>query len=513
MLAASKLREACLEDHRVKRVVIVGGGSAGWMAAAGLVKFLGPIVDIKLIESEEIGIVGVGEATIPQIRLYNSVLGLDEDDFLRNTQGTFKLGIEFRDWARIGDRYIHTFGSVGHNIGQTPFHHYWLRSRGSANAPDVWAYSINAAAAYANRFARMEKLGESPLAAPAWAFHFDASLYGKYLRVYAEQRGVTRVEGKIVRTTLRDQDGFVESVTLQSGETIGADLFVDCSGFRGLLIEGALKTGYEDWSHWLPCDRALAAPCASAGPLTPYTRATARAAGWQWRIPLQHRIGNGYVYCSRYISDEEAEATLRGNLDGDILAAPRLIKFTTGRRKKFWNKNCVALGLASGFMEPLESTSIHLVQSGVSRLLSLFPDTRFAAADIEEYNRQMGMEFERIRDFLILHYNATERDDTPFWSYCRQMEIPDGLAHKTALFRANGRIHREAEDLFAEASWLQVMLGQRIEPSGHHRMADIISDAQLDEFLANIRQIIGVWVERMPTHEDFIARHCAARGA
>jgi tryptophan 7-halogenase len=500
-----------LADDRIRSVVIVGGGTAGWMAAAALVKYLGPMLDIRVIESDEIGTVGVGEATIPQIRIYNSVLGLDEDDFLRNTQGTFKLGIEFRDWARIGDRYIHTFGMVGRNLGQTPFHHYWLRSRAMAGALDISAYSANTQAAYAGRFARMEKLGESQVAGLAWAFHFDAGLYAAYLRAYAEKRGVARVEGKIVSTSLREPDGFIESVTLESGASIVGDLFIDCSGFRGLLIEQALNTGYEDWSHWLPCDRALAAPCASAAPLTPYTRATARAAGWQWRIPLQHRIGNGYVYCSKFLGDDEAEAALRANLDGELLAPPRLLKFTTGRRKKFWNKNCVALGLASGFMEPLESTSIHLVQSGVSRLLALFPNKRFAAAEIGEYNRQMGMEFERIRDFLILHYKATERSDTPFWDYCRTMAVPEGLTHKMDLFEASGRIHRETEDLFAEASWLQVLLGQRVAPRSHHPMADLISDAQLEEFLSNVRQIIGAAVGRMPTHEEFIARYCAAR--
>jgi tryptophan 7-halogenase len=500
-----------LDDYRIRRVVIVGGGTAGWMAAAALSKYLGPLIDIRLVESDEIGTVGVGEATIPQLRIFNAVLGLDEDDFLANTQGTFKLGIEFRDWARLGDRYIHTFGVVGANLGQIPFHHYWLRGRALPGAQELWAYSVNAAAAYAGKFARVEKLGDSPVQGLAWAFHFDAGLYAAYLRAYAEKRGVARIEGKIVSTALSEPDGRIASISLHSGAVIEGDLFIDCSGFRGLLIEDALHTGFEDWSAWLQCDRALAAPCAPVAPLTPYTRATARAAGWQWRIPLQHRIGNGHVYCSAYVSDDEAAATLTANLDGALLAEPRLLKFTTGRRKKFWNKNCVALGLASGFMEPLESTSIHLVQSGVSRLLALFPDRYFAAADADEYNKQMSMEYDRIRDFLILHYKATERDDTPFWNYCRNMAIPDSLAHKIALFEANGRIHREAEDLFAETSWLQVMTGQRIAARGHHPMADVISDAQLAEFLASIRQIIGAWVGRMPTHEDFIARNCAAK--
>lgn len=499
-----------MSDQRIRQVVIVGGGTAGWMAAATLAKTLDRSVSIRLVESDEIATVGVGEATIPQIKLFNSVLGLDEDEFVRETQGSFKLGIEFVDWGRLGDRYLHAFGAVGHDLGQIPFHHYWLRHHQAGGETSLWDYSLNDLAAHDHRFGRLATVGETRLPGLAYAFHFDAALYARYLRKYAEPRGVIRTEGKIREVTLREPDGFVASVTLESGETIGGDLFIDCSGFRGLLIEGALKTGYEDWSHWLPCDRALAVPCARTEPLLPYTRSTARSAGWQWRIPLQHRTGNGMVYCSRHLSDDEAAATLLANLDGEALADPRPLKFVTGRRRKFWNRNVVALGLSSGFMEPLESTSIHLIQSGLSRLLSLFPDKRFDPADSDEYNRQAGLEFERIRDFLILHYKASTRSDTPFWRACATMEIPETLARKIGVFRNAGRLYREDEDLFAEVSWLQVLLGQGIDPATHHPLADALTDEQLTGFLADLRQILGRAAGGLHTHADFISRHCKA---
>ncbi|MDJ0656890.1 MAG: tryptophan 7-halogenase [Xanthomonadales bacterium] len=487
----------------------MGGGTAGWVAAAALAKVMGSQLDIELVESEEIGTVGVGEATIPQIRLLTQVLGINEDDFLKNINGTIKLGIQFNGWGLPDDSYMHAFGAIGVGLGMLTFHPYWLRAQQSGQKTDLWDYSLNYQAAINNRFARMDRVGDTPVQAPPWAFHFDAGLVAGYLRRFSEQLGVKRTEGRIVDTVLRPDDGFIQSVKLTDGGEIAGDLFIDCSGFRGLLIEQALETGYEPWTHWLPCDRAIAVPCASTEPLQPYTQATAREAGWQWRIPLQNRIGNGHVYASDYIGDDQAQQVLLDNLDGEPLAEPRLLRFTTGRRKKFWNKNCVALGLASGFMEPLESTSIHLVQSHVNRLIQLFPDRQFNPADIREYNRQCIFEFERIRDFLILHYHLNQRRE-PFWVDRQNMDIPDGLAGKIELFKANGRIVREGEDLFTEVAWLQVMIGQNLIPAGRHPMADQLSEQQLAEFMGSVRQIISGAVAGMPTHADFIAHHCAA---
>ena len=500
-----------MTESPIKTVVIVGGGTAGWMAAAVLAKAMGPQLAIRLIESDEIGVVGVGEATIPQIRLINQFLGLDEDEVLRQSQGTFKLGIQFNDWRRIGDSYLHAFGDIGLPLGMLAFHPYWLRARQTtATSADLWAYSLNAQTAMANRCARLGPAADSPLSGIKHAFHFDAMLYSQMLRRHCEGQSLHRSEGRIVDVRLRADDGFIESVVLASGETISGDLFIDCSGFRGLLIEGALKVGYEDWSHWLPCDRALAVPSARTAPMRPYTQASARAAGWQWRIPLQHRTGNGHVYCSRYLSDDEASAILLANLEGEALAEPRPLRFTTGRRRQFWQRNCVALGLASGFMEPLESTSIHLVQSGISRLLNLFPDRHCDAALSAEYNRQTTFEYERIRDFIILHYHASERSDTPFWRDCAAMSIPESLQRKIDLFSSSGAIVRDGEELFTEVAWLQVMLGQGICPRRYHPLADAISAAQLKEFLANIRALIDARVASLPSHADFVARNCAA---
>ena len=499
-------------DGPVRDVVIVGGGTAGWMTAAALAKLMGAQLRIRLVESDEIGTVGVGEATIPQIRLFNALLGLDEDDFVRRTQGTFKLGIQFVDWARSGDVYMHAFGPVGgRDLGLVPFHQYWAKAHRMGRAGPLGDYVFANLAGVRNRFMRPVAMPESPLGRIAYAFHFDAGLYARYLREYAERLGVRRTEGRIRDVRLRAEDGFVEAVVLESGERIEGELFVDCSGFRGLLIEQALKTGYEDWSHWLPCDRALALPCEPVRPLTPYTRATTRAAGWQWRIPLQHRIGNGYVYCSRFVSDDEAAATLLAHLDGAPLAEPRPLRFVTGMRRQFWNRNVVAIGLASGFMEPLESTSIHFIQAGIARLVALFPDRRFSPVEIAEYNRQSRFEFERARDFLILHYTATERDDTPFWRECRSMAISDTLQAKLDLFRSSGRIVREREELFTEVGWLQVMVGQRILPAHHHPIVDGLGADELAEFMARTKAVLDNAVGVMPAHEDFIARHCAAR--
>jgi tryptophan 7-halogenase len=490
-------------------IVIVGGGSAGWMTAAALSRFLTRGWSITLIESEEIGTVGVGEATIPGIRLFNAALGIDEDEFVRATQGSFKLGIEFDGWSRPGERYIHAFGQVGRDLGLIPFHHYWLRGRANGANDGLAAYSLTAGAAAANRFTRGNPTPNAPLGPMTYAYHFDAGLYAAFLRKQAEAAGVERIEGKISGVQRDGESGDVASVVLDNGVVVAGDLFVDCSGFRALLIEGALETGYDDWTHWLPCDRALAVPCASAKPLTPYTRSTARKAGWQWRIPLQHRIGNGHVYCSSQISDDEAASILLANLDGEALGDPRPIRFRTGMRRKFWNRNVVALGLSSGFLEPLESTSIHLIQSGIERLLKFLPSGPVADADRDAYNAQSAFEFERIRDFIILHYHANQREE-PFWKACRAMEIPATLAEKLEIFRANGRIFRVSEELFTELGWLQVMVGQGVMPAGYHPLADQLSDSDLAGFLAATRQVVDGSVAAMPSHEDFIARHCAA---
>jgi tryptophan 7-halogenase len=497
------------DDRRLRSIVIVGGGSAGWMTAAALSKAVSPRCAITVIESDEIGIVGVGEATIPPIKLFNQVAGIDEAEFMKRTQGSFKLGIQFVDWAKKGHSYFHPFGPHGVAFDMAPLHQYWLRSRERAGAPGIDEYSMAWAAASRNRFARPLADPRNVLSTFDYAYHFDAGLYARFLREVCEARGVVRQEGKIVKVDLRADDGFVDSVRMADGRIIGGDLFIDCSGFRGLLIEEALSTGYEDWTHWLPCDRAMAVPCARAGDFTPYTRSTARDAGWQWRIPLQHRTGNGYVYCSQFLGDDEAAATLLANLDGQALAQPRPLRFVTGRRKKFWNKNVVAIGLASGFMEPLESTSLHLVQSAVSRLLALFPDRDFDALVIDEYNRIGVQEFERIRDFLILHYKLTERDDTPLWRYCAAMEIPATLQWKIDHFRRYGRLVSDGSDLFGPPSWLAVHIGQLNWPQRHDPLVDL-RGTDGDAILARIHAAMVSAAQAMPTHADFVSQHCNA---
>jgi len=495
----------------IRNVVVVGGGTAGWMTAAALSKLLKNKIQVTVVESEEIGTVGVGEATIPMIQRFNQVLEIDENEFMRETQATFKLAIEFVNWGKVGERYMHGFGRIGQALGTVPFEHYWRKLNQGGKAGDLADYSITRAAAARGRFMRpVTDAGNSPLAEIAYAFHFDASLYARYLRKYAEARGVTRVEGRIVDARLSGLSGRVESVLLADGRAVAGDLFIDCSGFRGLLIEQVLRTGYEDWSHWLPCDRAIAVPCESSAQLLPYTRATAHAAGWQWRIPLQHRIGNGHVFCSRFMEEAEAESILLANLDGKPLAQPRTLKFTTGMRRQAWNRNVVSMGLASGFMEPLESTSIHLVQTAIARLIDFFPSAGFDQADIDEYNRLSRFEYERIRDFLILHYHVNQRDDSAFWRHCREMSIPDTLAAKIELYQRNGRIVREGAELFAEVGWLQVMHGQNLKAQGYHPLADLIDEAETDAYLQGVREVIANCVEVMPSHEEFIAKNCRA---
>lgn len=493
------------------RLMIIGGGTAGWMAAACLRRFLPRDWSVRLVEFDEIGTVGVGEATIPQIRLFNDALGIDEDEFLAATQGTIKLGIEFRDWTRVGHRYMHAFGAIGRGLGLVDFHHYWLRARAAGLAESLDHYSLNERAARARRMQRGAPRTSRYLLEMPYAYHFDAALYAAFLRRRAEAGGVERIEGRIGEVRLDPQRGDVAGVTLDDGRRFDGDFFIDCSGFRGLLIEGALASGYEDWSRWLLNDRAVAVPCAHGTvPQLPWTGATARDAGWQWRIPLQHRIGNGYVYCSAHIGDDAALDTLLSDLDGAAQAEPNQLRFVSGKRRRMWNRNVVALGLASGFMEPLESTSIHLVQAGISRLVKMLPSGAADPAVAAEFNRQSDFEWERIRDFIILHFKATERRDTPYWRDRAEMDVPDTLAAKIDLFRAQGLIFREHEELFTELGWLQVLVGQAVEPLRWHPLADSLEPAELAQFIAGISLTIEREVAQMENYDAFLA---AARPA
>ncbi|MDE2410550.1 MAG: tryptophan 7-halogenase [Sphingomonadales bacterium] len=496
-------------DRSIRSVVIVGGGTAGWMTAAALANAIRTNCTITLVESDEIGTVGVGEATIPPIRTFNEVLGLDENAFVKATQGTFKLGIQFIDWGELGQRYFHPFGTYGRNFDFLPLHQYWLAARERGEAPDLDELCMAWAAAKRGKFDRPSPDSRNVLSTFEYAYHFDAGLYARFLRAYAEERGVKRVEGKIGQVSLDGESGHVSHVTLQDGREIAGDLFVDCSGFRGLLIEDALGTGYQDWRQWLPCDSAMAAPCARSGDFTPYTRSTARAAGWQWRIPLQHRTGNGHVYCSQFISDDEAAAVLMDNLDGEALGTPRKLTFTAGRRNLFWNRNVVAIGLSGGFMEPLESTSIHLIQAGISKLIALFPDRDFDPLVIEEYNRIAINEYERIRDFIILHYKLTSRDDSDLWRYCAAMEVPETVTWKIEHFRRHGRLVQRDADLFGPPSWLAVHIGQGNLPVGTDPLLPLRGTDHGD-YLKKLEGALARAAESMPSQADYIARNCAA---
>jgi tryptophan halogenase len=498
----------------IRSVVIVGGGTAGWMTAVSLAKFFkASNVRVRLIESEQIGIIGVGEATIPPIMHFLRGAGIDEDDLVRKTQSTFKLGIEFKDWTRIGHSYLHPFGQTGFDLGPVTFSAYWLKAFREGKASRLEEYSLEATAAYAAKFMRPVQAAGSPLEKITYALHFDASLFARYLRSIAEARGVQRTEGTVQSVSLLAENGFIRALTLESGEQVEADLYIDCSGFRGVLIEDALNTGYEHWNRWLPCDRAVAVPCQRSGELSSYTRVTAKSAGWQWRIPLQHRIGNGYVYGSSFISDAQAQEELLSSIEGQPFAEPLKLRFATGRRKRFWSKNCVAIGLSAGFLEPLESTGIHFIQRGIALLLSYFPDRNFNRADIDRYNKILTTEYERVRDFLLLHYGSTERDDSEIWRYCRSIEKPDSLRERLELFRSFGRLIREDNELFPMQSWLYVMVGQNVMPQHDDPLVSILDPRQVMDNLNNIRSVVRQCAAAMPPHEQFISQNCAASAA
>jgi tryptophan halogenase len=496
----------------ITRLVIVGGGSAGWMTAAAVSRLVDAGVAVTLVESDEIGTVGVGEATIPPLLDFNAALGIDEDEFVAATKGTFKLGIEFVDWGRLGDRYIHPFGKYGRPMLGISFHQIWLRQHllgGDADPGSLDDYAISIAAARRSRFAKPATNPDAVLSGLAYAYHFDAGLYARFLRGHAEARGVARVEGKIASVEQAPLDGHITAVVLEDGRRIEGDFFVDCSGFRALLLGQTLGVPYRSWQHWLPCDRAIAVPSASVAPPTPFTRSSAEQGGWRWRIPLQHRVGNGHVFSSAHTDEETALQRLLDGLDAPTIADPRLLRFTAGRREKLWEKNCVAIGLSGGFIEPLESTSIHLIQSGIFRLMSLFPDRGFSGIEVDEYNRWLIEEYEHIRDFIILHYHATKRADSDFWNHCRTMDIPDSLAARIELWREKGRIFRAHNSLFTEESWIAVLLGQNIVPRAADPLVAMLPVGETVQFMNHMRDIVGRTAEAMPTHEDYIAKHCA----
>jgi len=492
---------------KVKNIVIVGGGTAGWMCAAALSTMLGKAdLNITLIESEAIGVVGVGEATLPHIKYFNDALGIDEAEFMAATSATFKLGIEFADWGKLGDSYIHPFGDYGLSNNGVAFHHYWRKMLSDPETGILDEYSLPVMACRAAKFQPPSDDPRSVSSTYRYAYQFDSLKYAPFLRRHTEARGVSRIEGKVIDVKLEPETGHITSVTLENGDTIEGDLFIDCTGFFGVLIEKALQTGYDSWTEWLPCDRAVAVACKTTGPLLPYTRATADKAGWRWRIPLQHRTGNGYVYTSNFITDEDAQVSLVNNLEGEAVAEPRLLKFETGKRRKLWNKNCIAIGLSGGFLEPLESTSIYLIQEGITKLIEHFPQTSDHAVDEEEYNRLMDLEFDRVRDFLILHYHATQRDDSPFWDYVRTMNIPTSLEEKLALFNERGRVIKYDNGLFLTPSWIAVYIGQGIIPRDYDWRVDQLSSDDIRQHLKQMRRLMVQTTEKMQDHASYIAK-------
>ena len=493
-----------MSEYTKRRVVIAGGGTAGWMTAAALARTMGNAIELTLVESDAIGTVGVGESTIPPLVNYNRLLGIPEADFMRATQATFKLGIEFENWKLEGEKYFHSFGTTGLDHWTAGFQHFWLHGQTKGHSASFDDYCMELQAAYAQRFAHL------PDGRMNYAYQLDSTLYGMFLRKLAEADGARRVEGKIAQVMLDSASGDIAALVLDSGQRIEGDLFIDCTGFRALLIEGALHVGFDDWTHYLPCDSAIAVQTASVRPPVPYTRAIAHDAGWQWRIPLQHRAGNGIVYCSRYLDRDAALDRLFSTIEGERLTEPNFIRFTTGARRKQWHRNCIAVGLSGGFMEPLESTSIHLIQRAILRLVRMMPMGAISERDVAEFNDQQMTDMLQVRDFLILHYKATDRRDSPFWRQCAHMDLPDSLTQKIELFRETGRVFRRNEELFGENSWVQVMMGQGIVPHAYHPVATKLSDQELDQLLAGLRDSVARTVASLPSHQDYVARYCGA---
>ncbi|WP_457933848.1 tryptophan 7-halogenase [Pseudoalteromonas sp. SCSIO 43210] len=489
----------------IKHVVIAGGGTAGWITAALLNKVLGKVINITLIESSSIGTVGVGEATIPPIIQLNNALGINEKEFINETNATIKLGIEFENWKKPTHSYMHAFGPIGKDFPFCDFYNFWLKGRITGCEDDLWDFSLNYQAAKQHKFAPLNTIPNTQLPGLSYAYHFDATLYAEYLKKLAISRGVKHIDAKISEVTQCLATGNVETLILDDNKQINGDLFIDCTGLRALLIEKTLNTGFVDWSHYLPCDSAIAVQTKSNDELKPYTQSIAHSAGWQWQIPLQSRIGNGLVYCSRYLSDEDAKALLLNNLPADPITEPRFIKFKTGRRVKQWHKNVIAVGLSNGFLEPLESTSIHLIQSAVTRLIKLFPHHGISDALASEFNKQSVTEIEHMRDFIILHYKLTVREDSAFWRQCMQMDIPDSLIHKLNLFKHTGKVVRENDELFAEVAWQQVMIGQGLIPDDYCTIANSFTDEQLSDLFISLKTLVNSTVEKLPTHKEFLA--------
>ena len=504
-----------MNKNKVKNVIVVGGGTAGWMTSSLLAKVLGKTLNITLVESDKIGIVGVGEATIPPIVNFNSAIGIDEKEFLKATKGTIKLGIEFNNWNEAGESYMHAFGNIGKKFPFCDFHHFWQKAHQLENESDssensnsgsknFWDYSLNYQAAKHGKFSPINNIPNTNLPGLAYAYHFDAGLYAKFLRKHAQGMGVNRAEGTITQVNQNHNSGFIESLLLEDGTVIEGDLFIDCTGLAALLIEKTLSTGYDDWSHWLPCNRAMAVPCERTETTEPYTRSTAHKIGWQWRIPLQHRTGNGLVYSDKYMTDEEAKELLLNNLDGKPLAEPKIVPYQTGRRRKQWNKNVICIGLASGFFEPLESTNIHLIQTAAIRLTKFFPHNGINIEEVNEFNRQSKIESEGIRDFIILHYKLNGRNDSEFWRACQRMDVPESLINKIQLFKKTGKIFCNPDDLFTEIAWQQVMIGHDNIPEDHHPLVDTLTKEQVEDLMDNLKVLINRTVEKLPSHDEFL---------